>query len=136
LRQLYSDDEGALFCQMCEHPMPFRLRNSNDYHFEAVLVADDLCQEDHVFHLALCPLCASRYQVLVKEKRRERTAQLDGFLRFLVTSSPEDPETIRVPVDLGTTEVTIRFVETHFLDLRTALQVVCSEDQEEANQHE
>ena len=117
-----------MVCQMCKREMPFKLRGSEDYYFEAVQVADDLGREDHAFYLALCPLCAAKYKVLVKKGSRDA---LNQFLDELLAS--DVPE---VEIDLGEERASLRFVETHFLDLRTALQEVRSEGDEEAVEHE
>ena len=67
LRQMYTNQEGTTVCQMCCKAMPFKLPRTGEHYFEAVQIADNFPIEDHCLYLALCPLCAAKYKVLVKQ---------------------------------------------------------------------
>jgi hypothetical protein len=94
--------------------MPFRKRDG-EYYFETVeaLSIEHFPVEHEAQHLALCPLCAARYKEFVKRY----PIAMDQLSRALKTSN--EPE---VPVNLGELQTSIRFVETHWLDIKTILQ--------------
>ncbi len=115
LTHQYTNVNDQMICQMCKREMPFKLRNTGIYYFEAVQVSDDLRKDDHAVHLALCPLCAAKYKFLVKKDTA--TDALENFLSDLRAS-----ENLEVSIDLGEEQATIRFVETHFLEFRAALE--------------
>ena len=111
LRSLYANEENQLFCQICKEEMPFRKRDG-EYYFEAVeaLSGDHFAKEHEAQFLALCPLCAAKYTEFVK---RDEDAMV-SFKRALM--SAEQPE---IPVQLGVLHTSVRFVDTHFHDLKT-----------------
>ena len=92
----------------------YRKRDGN-YYFEAVeAFSNDYFSKEHTAqYLALCPLCAAMYKEFVK---RDETAMkgLHDTLKNL------DKHT--VPLQLGELKTSIRFVETHFLDIRAILK--------------
>ena len=112
LKESYTNDDGELVCQMCEHEMPFR-RRDGQYYFESVQLFDDLAGEHAVAHLALCPLCAAKYKEFVKR---------DSENTHVVRASISSPEQLVVHVDLGQDVGSIRFVEKHLLDVQGVLE--------------
>lgn len=117
LKGLYTNDDGKMVCQMCEEEMPFRLRDSGEYYFEAVQIADGTFKhEDHTVYLALCPLCAAKYQQLLKR-------DIDSQEHFInAISSAENAENA-IPINLGGEENgSIKFVGIHLCDLQTILK--------------
>jgi hypothetical protein len=114
LRNQYTNDEGKLVCQICHGEMPFRKRNGEHY-FEAVelLSRDELPQELAVQYLALCPLCAAKYKEFVK-RDPDAVAELLG--KLTTTDQPE------VRVHFQEEDAIIRFVETHWHDLKVVLK--------------
>ena len=112
LKESYTNDDGELVCQMCEHEMPFR-RRDGQYYFESVQLFDDLAGEHAAAHLALCPLCAAKYKEFVKRDSENATVVHTG-----ISSS----EKLDVPVDLFHDVGSIRFVETHLSDVRGVLK--------------
>jgi hypothetical protein len=109
LVDLYNNDDDELICQICEEEMPFKLLNG-DYYFEAVEFLD-LDREHRENYLALCPTCAAKFRfanATSDEELRESTLEV------------EDDE---VPVSLAHEDWTIRFVETHLIDLRAVLGI-------------
>ena len=111
LREQYTRND-RMFCQVCQREMPFRKRDGKDY-FEAVESFTELGIEHRCLYLALCPLCAAKYKEFVK---REPHA-LARFRAAVIEAA-----SLIVPVCLGDEEASVRFVQTHLLDLRTSLQ--------------
>lgn len=113
LRDQYTNDDQILVCQMCTNEMPFKLKNSS-YHFEAVQISDNLMKEGHQLYLALCPVCAAKYRILVKRD----SALLEDFITAIKTSD----EVFEIPIDLGINGPhKVHFVEKHLQDLKTIL---------------
>ena len=95
--------------------MPFRKRDG-EYYFEAVeaLNGDHLSKEHEAQFLALCPLCAAMYTEFVK---RDPAAMERVENALLAAQEPE------IPLELGDFSTSLRFVDVHFLDLKTILNV-------------
>ena len=108
LRGSYTNEASELICQMCEQEMPFRKMN-NEYYFEAVQLFDDLDGEHAASHVALCPLCAAKFQELVKRNENQRQRLRDDIVKS---------EALRVLLKLGKEPGSIRFVEKHLLDVQ------------------
>lgn len=115
LRNLYTNDADQMVCQLCEKEMPFR-RRDGEYYFEAVEAFSlaYFSKEGEAQFLALCPLCAAMYQEFVK-RDEEQEAE---FYQAL-----QSAEGLEVPVMLGEWETSVRFVERHWLDMKTVLHV-------------
>ena len=114
LREQYTNEDGQMICQICEKEMPFKKRDG-EYYFEAVeaLSKDYLPKEHEVQFLALCPVCAARYKEFVKND--------EDAMRKLHRALKQSDE-LEVPLTLGEWETSIRFVETHRIDMKTILQ--------------
>ncbi|MBA4157057.1 MAG: hypothetical protein H0X65_06230 [Gemmatimonadetes bacterium] len=109
LIDLYTNDDDELVCQICEEVMPFKLRNGA-YYFETVEFLD-LEREHRENYLALCPTCSAKFNYADATTDEEL---LESTLRV---------ENDTVSVSLAHEEGTIRFVETHLIDLRAVLGV-------------
>jgi hypothetical protein len=114
LRNQYTNEDEQLVCQLCKEEMPFKKRNG-EYYFESVEIFQDVEKELECLHLALCPLCAAKYKEFVK-RDSDASEQMRNAILELGTTS--------VAVSLGDEETCIRFVETHFQDLKTVLNVI------------
>jgi len=105
-----------LFCQMCDQEMPVKKRNG-EYYFEAVQLFDDeFEQETHEICLALCPNCAAKYRLLVKNHEESRDAFKDALL--------SGEENLQFSIDLhdpNLDPLSIRFTKIHLLDIQTVL---------------
>jgi hypothetical protein len=112
LRESYTNSAGQMICQICEKEMPFKKRDGQ-YYFEAVELLNTLPYEYHAFYLALCPVCAAKYKEFVKHDP-EASTLLKGAL-----SAAKTP---LVPLSLGEEAASLRFVETHFIDVRVLLE--------------
>jgi hypothetical protein len=112
LRSSYKNEDDQLVCQICKDVMPFKKRNG-DYYMEKVEIftKEYLTKEHHSHHLALCPLCSAKYNEYVKTD----TKQMDTIRDSLLHS-----EFHEIPISLDE-EATIKFVETHYNDLRDSM---------------
>ena len=77
------------------------------------LSRDYFAKEHEAQFLALCPLCAAMYNEFVKHDERA----MESLKNALINS--EDAE---IPLQLGELNTSVRFVETHFLDIRTIIE--------------
>jgi hypothetical protein len=113
LRERYTNEYDQMVCQICREEMPFRIRNGTHYfQKKEVLSIDYLGKEHEAQYLALCPVCAAKYEEFVKSD--------DGVMAKLKDAivSAEDCE---IPISLDL-EASIRFVEVHLHDLKMILR--------------
>ncbi|WP_136796204.1 sacsin N-terminal ATP-binding-like domain-containing protein [Desulfosediminicola ganghwensis] len=116
LRNQYTNEADQMVCQICKKEMPFRKRDRTHY-FEKkeVLTRKYLPTEHEAQYLALCPLCAAKYDEFV------RTADdVMADLQEAIVSA----ENSEVPISLGDEKTSIRFVESHYHDLRVIIEGV------------
>lgn len=115
LRNQYTNQHDQLICQICKEEMPFKKRDG-EYYFEAIeaLSGDYFHKEHEAQFLALCPECAARYKEFVK-----RDETILSKLHHALKGS-DRPE---MPLKLGKLETSLRFVETHWRDMKTILQI-------------
>lgn len=112
LRDLYTNDDDQLICQICQEEMPFRKKNKKHY-FEKV-EAFDLPKEHEANHLALCPVCAAKYDEFVFHGPDDARDKLrDAFTH--------SGDALELSVTLGKESATIRFVQSHAIDLRATM---------------
>ena len=115
LKDYYTNDD-KMICQICGKEMPFRKRDG-EYYFVAVeaLSRAHFAKEHKAQFLALCPLCEAMYKefVICDEIAMET-------LKTALMSSQE----LQAPVRLGELNTSIRFVESHWQDIRTILQAL------------
>lgn len=114
LREMYTNQQGVTVCQICCKGMPFQIPTTGEYYFEAVQVADSFAKEDHCLYLALCPLCAARFTILVKKDE-------DCLSDFIWAIEQAERNDLVIPLKIDGSAATVRFVESHLLDLKTAL---------------
>jgi hypothetical protein len=96
--------------------MPFML---NEYHyFEAVQCVKVKDQDKRHFqnHLALCPTCAAMY------KHALETNDLEVRRLIVEHDAAENTQSVIIPVTLAGRPYNIRFVGTHWFDLKTVLE--------------
>lgn len=117
LRNQYTNDADQMICQICKEEMPFR-KLDREYYFEAVeaLSRDYFPKEHEAQYLALCPLCAAMYKEFVKGDEGARA--MESFKNTLINS-----EQLEIFIQLGELDTSIWFVESHFLDIRTIIEV-------------
>jgi len=115
LRAKYKNPESQLVCQCCQDEMPFKLQ-SGEHYFEAVQCISDKDARHYQNRLALCPTCAAMYQYA-------RETDDTDLRRIIVEHSADDQaDAVEIPVRLASRDHTLRFVGTHWFDLKTVLQ--------------
>lgn len=112
LRLSYKNEDGQLICQICKDVMPFKKRN-DEYYMEMVEIftKDYLITEHNSHYLALCPLCSAKYKEFVKSDSSQMNNIRDSIL---------NSECHEIPIHLDE-DTTIKFVDTHFDDLRDSI---------------
>ena len=73
-----------------------------------------LPKEHEAQYLALCPLCAAKYQEFIKN---DDTATAMTRIRNQIVDA-DSAQNCCIPITLGDEETSIRFVETHLHDLQ------------------
>lgn len=111
LRDLYTNEDGIMVCQICRNEMPFKGRDGR-YYFERV-EAFDIPVEHEANYLALCPVCAAMYTEFIKNDPEAWDNLKRSFKRM---------DDLEVSLRLGEVDTSIRFVESHRFDLRTVLE--------------
>ncbi|MCY4047635.1 MAG: hypothetical protein OXF42_05990, partial [Candidatus Dadabacteria bacterium] len=113
LRNQYRNEDDQMICQICKEEMPFRKRNGEHY-FEKkeALSRDHLLKEHEAQYLALCPLCAAKYEEFVKT---------DDNVMAELKEAIVNAEDCEVPISLGNQKTSIRFVEAHYHDLKVII---------------
>lgn len=110
LKELYTNADGEMFCQICEKPLPFRL-DDGSYYFEMVefLREPHLQKRHYQNYLALCPNHAAMYQ--------HANGSLNEMKALFLKMEGHELKII-----LARESATIYFTETHLLDLKTVIK--------------
>ena len=111
LRDLYTNEDGIMVCQICKKAMPFKRRDGR-YYFERV-EAFKIPVEHEANYLALCPVCAAMYTEFIKN---------DPEAWDNLKKSFKETDDLEISLRLGEVDTSIRFVESHRFDLRTVLE--------------
>ena len=111
LRHLNTNEEGQMVCQVCGDEMPFKL-DDESYYFEAVECLKGLSRELVQNYIALCPVCAAKFQ------HANYTPASELKQRILSATGSE------VLVTLARQECGIVFTKIHLLDLQAALKTI------------
>ncbi len=107
LRELYTNPDGKMICQICkENPLPFKLP-SGEYYFEAVEFLLELKEQKYhrANHIALCPNHAAMYKYVNESKKT-------------ITSTFRELNEKSLKVVLAGNIYEIYFVKTHVFDLK------------------
>ena len=114
LKELYTNSEHVMICQVCKGPLPFRL-DDGSFFFEAVEFLPTLRQHHYQNYVALCPNHAAMYQYAngSKEQLNDLFGGLNGN---------------EVEVCLAGQAASIYFNCTHIADLRVIVEVEESND--------
>ena len=113
LRAKYTNTENQLICQCCQNEMPFKI--GEDHYFEAILCLRNLDRRYYENRLALCPTCAAMYQ-------HANETDNDEMRRRLIELTADDTAlAVEIPVHLAGRDFALRFVGTHWFDLKTIL---------------
>ena len=116
-------EEGVMYCQICREEMPFKDKY-DEYYFEVVLIMDNAYFERVIpeRNLALCPLCAAKYKVLVK-KDEVRQQVIIGALEALANLESVSAEGAKIEFSFGNEHGndTISFHPNHLGALRVIM---------------
>jgi hypothetical protein len=121
LKSLYTNDEGKLICQICKNEMPFE-KKSGEYYFEKAEIFSDtsiLTKESEIAYICCCPTCAVKYKpsfIDEPQKIKIKGEILNGNIK------PNEDGNYEIPILLDEA-ATICFVNRHFMDLKTILEV-------------
>ncbi len=135
LEKWYSNETNEMICQICKKEMPFK-RTDGKYYFVAmealtIKFKSDELPEYHfpkefvAQYLALCPECAARFDYFVRTIKDGETVMKE-LRNHLINS-----EDMEFPLTLGELKTSIRFVETHFHDLKRILHYYENPDEAE-----
>ena len=113
LRNLYTNEFHQMICQICKEEMPFRKRNTEHY-FEAIeVLSQKYLQKEHAAqYLALCPLCAAKFNEFIKSVE----AEMDQLKERIANT-----DKCKIPISFNQEDTSILFVETHFHDLKVII---------------
>lgn len=114
LANQYTNDDGAMCCQICQTELPFTLEDGTPY-FEKVEIIKDLPQRHRENFLALCPNHSAMFQYANGSKEA---------LREIIEAS----DTQFVPVKLAKNDFDIYFTKAHLFDLRAVLEADSEDD--------
>jgi hypothetical protein len=96
--------------------MPFKLRSTGDYYFEATQIFKKLNQKHYQLRLALCPNCNAMYEHGVE---LEDSIIIDRMLDVILG---EGGDHFEVPILILGRECKIYFVEKHIFDIQVLLK--------------
>jgi len=115
LREMYTNKEGQMICQICQNEMSLKSFKKKDgqYYFEAVELLKDFDREMEEYYIALCPLCAAMYNEFVKHDEEGMKSLKNALM---------NSEDAKILLQLGELNTSIRFVESHFLDIKTIIE--------------
>ncbi|WP_181311187.1 sacsin N-terminal ATP-binding-like domain-containing protein [Nocardioides campestrisoli] len=113
LRQMYTNGQDVMVCQLCDSAMPFKV--GDGYYFEAVQFVNDATKDLQENRLALCPVCAAKY-------RHARETKLEDLRDDLLTQLVDTRPSVEVAVTLAREDLAIRFVGKHAIDLQAVLE--------------
>ena len=113
LRAKYRNPDGQLVCQCCHAEMPFKV--GDDHYFEAVQCVRGLDHRYFENRLALCPTCAAMYQ-------HARDTDDAEIRRSIIEHHAADTvSSAEITISLAGRQFQLRFVGTHWFDLKTVL---------------
>lgn len=113
LRAKYKNPEGQLICQCCHYEMPFKIRDT--HYFEAIQCLRSIDQHHFENRLALCPTCAAMYQ------HARETDDKDIQQAIVQHDADDTADCVEISVKLARRDFQLRFVGTHWFDLKTIL---------------
>lgn len=113
LKHQYTNDDGTMFCQLCQAPQPVIL--NGEPHFEAVDCVCGINAHHEHNNLALCPNHAAMYKN-------------GGLNPDTVQRAVLECESQRIPLNLAGNQVELYFTQQHLGDLRAVLTALDSEE--------
>lgn len=126
LTNMYTNEDGEMFCQMCQDELPFK-KKDGQYYFESTEICS-MEKEDMHQYLALCPNCAAEYNEWVRND--EKTVQMLKN-KIAERRSITGEQAISIDFYIHNECHSLYFTRTHYDDLRT---VVCPNADNDTNQ--
>jgi len=108
LRERYRNKEGAMTCQICKGPLPFKLDDGQEY-FETVPFLPELRKYHPQNYIALCPNHSAMFRLV----NGSRETMREAF---------QSIERNELSVILAERDLTIYFSKTHIIDLKAVLE--------------
>ncbi|MDY0362098.1 MAG: hypothetical protein RBR08_11640 [Desulforegulaceae bacterium] len=113
LRSNYTNEEGQMVCQICKEEMPFRKKNGEYYFEKKEMLSNEYFKKEHeTQYLALCPVCAAKYNEFIINDNEAMEKLKENFV---------NSESCEVEIILGNQYASIRFIESHYHDLKLIL---------------
>lgn len=112
LEHQYTDDDGVMFCQLCQTPQPVIL--NGEPHFEAVTCVSGINSHHEQNNLALCPNHAAMYKN-------------GGLTPDNIQHAIQECEGQKIPMNLAGNPVELYFTQQHLGDLRAILSLLDSD---------
>lgn len=115
LTEQYKNNNEQVVCQICQEEMPFKY-GRGIYYFDAVeLLKGYFTKEYEAQFLALCPECSTKYKKFVKQVPEAMETLINNLV------SLNDSRDYIVPLKLADEDKSLRFVETHWFDIKAIL---------------
>ncbi len=115
LTEQYRNENGQVVCQICQEEMPFKY-HTGIYYFDAVeMLKGYFTKEYQAQFLALCPECSAKYKKFVKQVPEAMETLKNNLI------SADNSSDYIVPLKLADEDKSLRFVERHWLDIKTIL---------------
>ncbi|WP_339862476.1 sacsin N-terminal ATP-binding-like domain-containing protein [Paremcibacter congregatus] len=109
LRQLYTNPDDEMICQICKGPLPFKLDDGTGY-FETTEFLKELGKHHYQNYLALCPNHGAMFKLTngAAELMKDMLVELDGNELDVVLAQKDD---------------SVYFTKTHITDLRAIIKM-------------
>jgi hypothetical protein len=122
LRKMYTNYDDKMVCQICQDEMPFKKRDG-DYYFEDIQIFDkeNMPKEHDAPYLALCPVCAAKYNEFVKSPKNQYCDIKKDIIDFDFSNSEDD---YAIDIKFNEEPAKIRFTEKHLRDIKTVLNAL------------
>jgi len=115
LTEQYRNEDDQVVCQICQEEMPFKY-HTGIYYFDAVeMLKGYFTKEYQAQFLALCPECSAKYKKFVKQVPEAMETLKNNLI------SADNSSDYIVPLKLADEDKSLRFVERHWLDIKTIL---------------
>ena len=115
LDDVYGNRRGNVKCQICGEYMPFKRPNGKDYFEVTELFSKEMIERESKFNrIALCPTCAARYQVYMRNKADKKK----DLLKQIINSQTEQTE-FNLTLDKN---MSLHFDKRHLAELKGILK--------------
>ncbi|TFD70500.1 hypothetical protein [Cryobacterium sp. Hb1] len=109
----YTSADGLMHRQACQLELPFQVKSR--WYFEAVRFLPERARAHHQNVLALCPLCAAKYNYV---RDTPDDAFLAGLLELEIAAGDGQSS---IPISLNSQRVVLMFTAKHAIDLKAVM---------------